>query len=195
MSKWIVIQWATFLVASAGLLWISRRPLASRGSHGFYRFFAWEAIVGLTVLNLPVWFRSPFSPAQLASWLLLTGSALLVLHALRLFHTVGHAGGRSARAARDEPEGANYAFENTSQLVRVGAYRFIRHPMYASLLYGAWGVYLKRPGSPVCFALVVAASVLLWLTALADEAECVRAFGADYERYMSGTKRFVPFLL
>ena len=48
-----------------------------------------------------------------------------------------------AGSAWDMPE--NLAFENTVKLVEVGLYRFIRHPMYASLLLLAWGAFLKHP--------------------------------------------------
>ena len=29
------------LTGTAGLLWLSRKPLRNPGSHGFYRFFWW----------------------------------------------------------------------------------------------------------------------------------------------------------
>ncbi len=195
MSSWPAVQATLFVLATGVLLYLSRRPLLAPGSHGFYRFFAWEAIVALVVLNLPVWFRHPLAPAQLASWLLLVGSIYPVVAALRLFRAVGHARAPATpvpAGAREDP--ANYAFENTSQLVQVGIYRFIRHPMYASLLYLAWGVYLKRPASLAGIALALAASIFLWLTALADEEECTRVFGSEYTVYMSRTRRFVPYL-
>ncbi len=193
MPLWI-IQATLFALASAALLWLSRRPLRAPGSHGFFRFFAWEAIVGLTVLNLPVWFSHPFSPPQLASWLLLVGAIYPLVAAVRLLRAVGHAHAPVGVGAGARAEAGNYEFENTAHLVRVGIYRFIRHPMYASLLYLAWGIYLKRPGSLAGIALVGAASLFLWLTALADEAECTRVFGSEYTAYMAGTRRFVPYL-
>jgi protein-S-isoprenylcysteine O-methyltransferase Ste14 len=42
--------------------------------------------------------------------------------------------------------------------------------------------------------LALAATFLLIATARADEAECLRFFGAAYQDYMTHTKRFVPFL-
>ncbi len=195
MPVWLAVRATLFVVASAILVYLSRKPLLAPGFHGFYRFFAWEAIVGLVVLNLPVWFRHPLSPTQLASWVLLVGSIYPVVAALRLLRAVGHARVTVPVAAGTRGDPANYAFENTSQLVRVGIYRFIRHPMYASLLYLAWGVYLKRPASIAGIALLAAASIFLWLTALADEEECARVFGSEYTAYMAGTRRFIPFLL
>jgi hypothetical protein len=194
MGHWPAVQATVFLAGSAPLVWVSRRPLRAPGSHGFYRFFAWEAILALCALNLPVWFRHPFSLAQLASWLLLTGSAFLVLHAARLFQRVGRPGTRPRPADPGDAAAANYEFENTSRLVQVGAYRFIRHPMYASLLYLGWGVYLKQPGSWLGQGLALATSLCLWLTARADERESLRVFGSEYVEYMQRTRRFVPFV-
>jgi protein-S-isoprenylcysteine O-methyltransferase Ste14 len=55
-------------------------------------------------------------------------------------------------------------------------------------------VYVKDP-SWVGFLLAAAATSLLVMTAKADEKECVRFFGREYEEYMTRTKMFVPFLL
>ncbi len=202
MLSWLNVQATLFVAASAALVAVSRKPLRHPRSHGFYRFFAWEAITALVALNLPVWFRAPFSLPQLASWVLLVGSAYLVLHAVTVFRAVGRAevpgpaaspGG--ARRSSGDAHDANYAFENTSRLVRVGPYRFIRHPMYASLLYLAWGVYLKDPASRLGAGLALVASLLLWLTAHADEEECKRVFGPEYERYVDATRRFIPYIV
>jgi protein-S-isoprenylcysteine O-methyltransferase Ste14 len=42
--------------------------------------------------------------------------------------------------------------------------------------------------------LALLATLFLFLTAKADEAECARFFGSSYQAYMQTTKRFVPFL-
>lgn len=47
-----------FLLASMGITWLSRRSLGETRSHGFYRFFAFEALAGLVLLNTPRWFSS-----------------------------------------------------------------------------------------------------------------------------------------
>ena len=190
-----MLQAALFVAGSAALVYVSRKPLLAPGAHGFYRFFAWEAILALILWNLPVWFHDPFRPVQLASWVLLVLSIYPVVAGVRLLRGVGRAGARPSVPGTDRIADANYAFENTSQLVRVGIYRFIRHPLYASLLYLAWGVYLKRPASLPGLGLVVAASACLWLTARADEEECKRVFGSDYADYMRQTRMFVPYVI
>ncbi len=45
-----------FVVLSLVLVFISRSSLRAPRSHGFYRFFAWEFILALFLLNANVWF-------------------------------------------------------------------------------------------------------------------------------------------
>jgi protein-S-isoprenylcysteine O-methyltransferase Ste14 len=84
-------------------------------------------------------------------------------------------------------------FEKTTTLVTVGAYRYIRHPLYSSLLSLTWGVFFKSPfwlGG----ILALLASCFLVATAKMEESENIRFFGAPYQAYMKQTKMFVPFL-
>src|SRR5574341_326348 len=81
-----MIQWLIFALASLLLTMISWKPLRNPQSHGFYRFFAWEAILGLVVLNAPIWFHDPFSWNQIISWILLVASLvplILGIYSLR----------------------------------------------------------------------------------------------------------------
>lgn len=175
-----------FLLGTACFAWISRHALRKPLSHGFYRFWAWECMLALALLNFPMWTHHPFAPQQIVSWSLLLISLLLALHAVRLLRTVGH-----PSQTRRDPE--LLSFERTSTLVTTGAYRYIRHPMYASLLFLAWGIFLKEVSFP-SIVLVGGASIALFFTALRDEAECQQQFGADYAEYLKTRKRFVPFL-
>jgi len=175
-----------FAAVSGFLLYVSRKSLFLPRSHGFWRFFAWESILALLLLNLPRWFDNPFGPLQIVSWLLLLASILLVVDGVRLLKRTGKPGGRSGG---DEL----LAFEKTSTLVTSGVYRYIRHPLYASLLTLAWGAFLKDPTLPGA-VLAGCASLFLYLTALRDEEECLAYFGDAYRAYMLVTKRFVPFL-
>jgi protein-S-isoprenylcysteine O-methyltransferase Ste14 len=173
-----MIRLIVFAVGSAGIILLSWSSLRNPRSHGFYRTFAFEAILVLFVLNVRHWFREPFSAFQIISWLLLLGSLFLVVHGFHLLRVVGR------------PEGK---IEDTTTLVRVGAYKYIRHPLYASLLLLAWGIFFKDP-SWLGGALAAAASLTLWATARVEEAENLARFGASYAAYMETTKRFIPFL-
>lgn len=177
---------SVFFAGTAFFLWVSRRSLAKPLSHGFYRFFAWECILALVLVNFPMWELNPFAPHQLVSWSLLFISPALAIHSVRLLRSQG-------QPRDDQREAELLAFEKTSALVTTGAYRYIRHPMYAALLFLAWGAFLKNI-SWQSTALMVGATIALLLTALRDEAECGKHFGATYLEYMKTTKRFVPFV-
>jgi protein-S-isoprenylcysteine O-methyltransferase Ste14 len=84
--------------------------------------------------------------------------------------------------------------EKTTVLVTVGIYRYIRHPLYASVLFLAWGTTLKSV-TWLSVILAATATALILVTAKVEEAEDVRLFGQSYTRYMKKTKMFFPFLL
>ena len=176
-----------FFVLSAALIYLSRASLRAPRSHGFYRFFAAEFTVALVLLNLDRWFQEPFSSHQIASWLLLAVSIALVVHGAYLLKVVGKPDSRRS----DEVPLAG--IEKTTSLVAVGAYKYIRHPIYSSGFYGIWGVFFKDPSwLGIFFAL---AAITFWVvTAKIEEAECIRYFGPPYRDYMKRTKMFVPFL-
>ena len=71
-------QWLAFALGSVALIGISWRVLRRPQSHGFYRFFAWEVMLALLVLNAPVWFEDRFALHQKLSWLLLFTSLLVL---------------------------------------------------------------------------------------------------------------------
>ena len=179
-------QLLVFAIVSAFFIYVSRKSLFRPRSHGFYRFFAWESILALALLNAPHWQENPFSPYQLISWLLLFISIFLVIHGVRLLKAIG-------KPNENRPDAELLEFEKTTYLVTVGAYKYIRHPLYSSLLFLAWGAFLKDLSLPGLF-LALTASFFLLLTAKSDESECLKHFGSGYQTYMLKTKMFIPFL-
>lgn len=174
----LTVKTAIFVSGSALIAYFSRHCLTDTRSHGFYRFFAFEAILALILINIGYWFDAPFSPVQIVSWIVLSASFFLAVHGLYLL------------VARGRPAGW---FENTTTLVKNGAYKWIRHPLYSSLFWLAWGVALKDI-SCVSLALAFTASVFLFEAARTEERENLEKFGAEYAKYMRLTKMFVPFV-
>src|SRR5574341_70309 len=173
-----MLQGLVFVAASIPIVVLSWPSLRDPHSHGFYRFFAFEAILALGVLNAPRWIDNPLSARQIASWLLLTLSLILAVHGFYLLRRIG------------QPDGP---LENTTILVRRGAYRLIRHPLYASLLLLAWGALLKDI-SVSAGTLALIASVALFLTARTEEAEMLVRFGDAYAAYVRSTRMFIPYI-
>lgn len=181
-------KFLAFLVPTFLLLYISRASLRVPRSHGFYRFFAWELILAVILLNLEKWFVDPLSWHQIISW------SLLILSLIPLSFGVPTLIKQGKSTARRSGEPQLLAFEKTSALVTNGIYGYIRHPLYSSLLLLVWGVFFKAPhgwGIP----LTLGATLFLVLTAKADEAECIRFFGSRYQDYMKGTKMFIPYMI
>lgn len=173
-----MLEIAIFAAVSAGIAYLSWPSLQDRQSHGFYRFFAFESLLILIPLNAGHWFSDPFALRQILSWALLVGSLFLAVHGFRLLRMVG------------QPEGQ---IEDTTRLVTVGAYRYIRHPLYSSLLLLGWGTFFKAP-SLAGLLLAGIVTVSLVATARVEEAENRQKFGEAYAKYMKTTKRFIPFL-
>jgi len=185
-----VTRLLAFAALSAALAWLSRGPLRAPRSHGFPRFFAWECMLALLLINVRgtrAWFAEPLALHQLASWALLFGSLVpaLVGGYQLLFH-----GKPSAERPADP---SLFSFEKTTRLVTTGVYRYVRHPLYGSLLFLTWGLFFKRPSWPGV-ALSLAASVLLTATAKREEGENIAYFGDAYRAYQKVSRMFIPLV-
>ncbi len=165
-----------FVLTSAGIFLFSLPSLRNPKSHGFFRFFAFEIILVLLLANIRYWVDDPFSGRQIVSWVLLLCSLFLAVYGFYLLKIIGR------------PQGD---FENTTQLVIVGAYKHIRHPLYSSLLLLTWGICLKNLDL-FSVLLCLVASVFLYATARAEERENLARFGASYEAYRQSTRLFIP---
>ena len=84
-------------------------------------------------------------------------------------------------------------FENTTKLVKTGLYRYIRHPMYGSLLLLGLGMFLKSI-SWQSFIIMMIIIVALFITCKVEEREMLKKFGDEYKAYISKTKMFIPYL-
>ncbi|MFC1484638.1 methyltransferase family protein [Candidatus Neomarinimicrobiota bacterium] len=182
----MIVKVIIFAAATVGIIYLSRGSLLNPRSHGFYRFWAWEVLLMLLMLNVDDWFQDPFSVHQIISWCLLTVCIYPVVHGTILLRRVG-------KPDQERDDVPMVGIEKTTILVTEGIYRHIRHPLYSSLFLLGWGIFFKDP-SWLGGGLAAAATVLLVVTAKIEEGENVRYFGPAYEEYMQRTKMFVPFL-
>lgn len=148
--------------------------------HGIARFFSFESIFILVLINSYVWFKNPFSIFQVISWILLILSIYIAIAGFMLLSNLG------------KPQGGN--FENTSVIVKVGLYKYIRHPLYLSLFLVGTGAMLKNP-ELLQLLLGTINLIAIWFTARMEENEMIAKFGNDYRNYMRETKMFIPFIL
>jgi protein-S-isoprenylcysteine O-methyltransferase Ste14 len=185
MNAISIAQIVVFVFGSAFIFYISQKSFLNFRVHGFYRFFVFEFTLVLVLLNIPYWFTNPFSLLQLISWGLLLISIYLIIQSVMLLKKIG-------TIKKREEGSANFEFENTVNLVRVGVYKYIRHPMYSSLLFLCLGALLKNiTVITILFAVLII--LFLILVAKVEERENINFFGNSYLEYMKETKMFIPY--
>jgi protein-S-isoprenylcysteine O-methyltransferase Ste14 len=168
-----------FIAGTIFFAWLTWwASLKDKRFHGIYRFFSFESILALVLVNARFWFIDPFRPLQMISWICLAVSILSGTQGFYLLNKFGRSKGK---------------FEETTSLVAQKAYRYIRHPMYASLILLGLGAFLKNI-SLGTIVLVFVNIFALYLTAKADEKEMLTRFGGEYAVYMKKTRMFIPFI-
>jgi len=176
-----------FLVLSIPIIALSWHTLFDIKSHGFYRFFGWEGILWLLISNYKYWFENPFNMQQVLSWLFLFFGAYLVVVGFLEMRKKG-------KAEKNREADSLYHFEKTTELVDTGIFKYIRHPLYSSLIFLTWGILLKNINVTLIIVSIVS-TIFFYLTSITDEKECIAYFGDKYSDYMKRTKRFVPFII
>jgi protein-S-isoprenylcysteine O-methyltransferase Ste14 len=93
-------------------------------------------------------------------------------------------GKRSFHVAANPTEGG---------LVTNGPYRYLRHPIYAAILYFIWAGILSHL-STLTFSIGLTATFGLFIRVLAEES-LVKQRYREYIEYAARTKRIIPFVL
>jgi len=167
-------------VIIALLIFIKFRPeLRSVTTHGFSVFFAFESLLALIFVNMCFSAVHVVSLYQIISWIFLIVSAFIAISG---FYNLKKYGKRD-----DE-------WENTTLLINWGIFRYIRHPLYSSLILLVSGILLKR----VTLLTIVLCSIciLFLITAsLVEERENFVKFGDAYTTYKRTTMRYIPFII
>ena len=153
--------------------------IRERRYHGIPRFFVFEGLLLLGLIQSDTWFDEPLASRQIISWILFIASIFYAAFGIRIYFRMGKPGTN---------------FENTSRLVTSGLYRFIRHPMYASLLFLGWGMLLKDI-NPLTINITGILSFAVYLTCKVEEKEMIARFGDEYKEYLRKTKLWIPFVI
>jgi protein-S-isoprenylcysteine O-methyltransferase Ste14 len=172
------IQFILFILISILIGYLSRDSLRLRHSHSLTRFLALESILALTILSIPVWLVDPLSYLQILSWTLLLSALILAVYGYRLLILVG------------KPE---MKLEGNNQLAVEGFYKYIRHPLYTSLILFSMGLFLKA-ATLANTVLLLSGMLFLYLSARDEEMENLDRFGVEYAEYLDTSKMFVPFV-
>jgi protein-S-isoprenylcysteine O-methyltransferase Ste14 len=153
--------------------------IRERRYHGIPRFFVFEGLLLLGLFQWPAWFKDPLAIKQILSWLFLLTSIYYVIASVILYH-------------KHTRHGAN--FENSTKLVTSGLYKYIRHPMYASLLFLGWGMFLKDINT-ITIIIIALVTIAVLLTCKVEEKEMIARFGEEYRDYMKRTRMWIPWMI
>jgi protein-S-isoprenylcysteine O-methyltransferase Ste14 len=173
-------------------------------SRKFYRFFAFEFIFLLILVNFGYWLKNPFTIFRIITWIIMVSSFVLAGYGIYYLLLLG----KPQMSVDLEPnpnltKSAFYKYiryplyayrillsiETTTNLVISGIYKYIRHPLYSSLILLGAVTLIKNP-SLLATSLFSVATVFLNATARIEEKENLLKFGQDYAVYMKRSKMF-----
>lgn len=76
------------------------------------------------------------------------------------------------------------------RVIKTGAHRWVRHPLYASLTFWCAGSLLFFKS--FLFLILIALAPAIYFEAKAEEKSLIEAFGEEYENYFATTGMFFP---
>jgi len=156
-----------------------RKELFAFHRHGPYMFVAAEGLLLLFIFNGGAMFQNPLPLRQVLSWILMLTSAGVAFFGFYALKKYGQAVGD---------------WEDTTRVVHEGIFRYIRHPLYTSLMFLAGGMLLKEMSWSSVSAFVVTFGFLVAASRV-EERENLEKFGSAYRHYSHHTKRYVPFIV
>jgi protein-S-isoprenylcysteine O-methyltransferase Ste14 len=80
-----------------------------------------------------------------------------------------------------------------SKLITTGIYRYIRHPMYTSVIIMMSSILIATPNLLQSFFLI-SLIVVLWLKATREESLWLEE-SSEYDKYKESSKLFIPYIL
>ena len=78
-------------------------------------------------------------------------------------------------------------------IVTTGPYWFVRHPIYAAILFGVWAGIASHPSVPAALVAAVASGAVA--VRIACEERLVIERYPEYREYAARTKRVLPFVI
>jgi protein-S-isoprenylcysteine O-methyltransferase Ste14 len=177
----------SFCILSLPLLGLSWRTLFSLKNHGLYRWVVWECILWLAIENYQYLIVEKFDLQQLISSALMIASLVFVLSAVFMMRQKG-------RASKQRRDHTLLGFEKTTELIESGIFKHVRHPMYSSLLFLAWGILLRNIEVTLLIVALLATCSGVF-AALMEEKENIEYFGERYRHYTLKTKMFIPYVI
>jgi protein-S-isoprenylcysteine O-methyltransferase Ste14 len=176
-----------FLILSLPLLALSWRALFSLKKHGLYRLVVFECILWLAIQNYRYLIVEKFDLQQSVSSAFMITSLVFVLSAVFIMRKKG-------RVSKQRNDHTLLGFEKTTVLIESGIFKYVRHPMYSSLIFLAWGLLLRNIEVALLIVALIATCSGIF-AALMEEKENIAYFGERYRHYTLKTKMFIPYVI
>jgi protein-S-isoprenylcysteine O-methyltransferase Ste14 len=171
---WLVLSFSSKRTAR-------REPIHSRLLHLMLMAIAFSLLGRLGPSE--GWLARRILPGE--DWIVWTGAVL---------STLGCAFAVWARSTIGSNWSAIVSVRENHELIRRGPYSIVRHPIYSGLLLASLCVAIM--GGEIRQFVGVCLLFAGWLAKAATEERAMsQQFGAEYLRYASQVKRFVPFVL
>jgi protein-S-isoprenylcysteine O-methyltransferase Ste14 len=90
--------------------------------------------------------------------------------------------------------GGEYQVKNNQELVTIGIYRYIRHPIYLGVMLAYVGGQIVA-GSYLSILFLILFVYSSVVQAKKEEKLLLHYFGKQYEDYMQNTKMLIPYIL
>ncbi|MBS0247465.1 MAG: isoprenylcysteine carboxylmethyltransferase family protein [Proteobacteria bacterium] len=178
-ALWLL--WLAFWVVSARSAKTNewRESDLSRWLHGV------PILIGAAIMTFPTLLPPPFEIRQFKEF-----ETVYWLCAVIVALGLGFA--CYARVALGRNWSASVTLKREHELVVTGAYRYVRHPIYAGILFALLGSAIETAAwrGIIGFAAIVLAIIYKYKT---EERALVRKFGADYEWYRDQVPALIPF--
>jgi len=98
-----------------------------------------------------------------------------------------------SRAALGRMYSGELTIQKSHQLIKIGLYRYIRHPIYLGMLSSALGLsFLFRSWIGLVVMIPIVASLIFRIRD--EEALLHKEFGSEWEAYGKRSWRFIPYL-
>lgn len=138
----------------------------------------------LAIQNYRYLIVEEFDLQQLISSAFMITSLVFVLSAVLTMQKKG-------RVSKQRQDHTLLGFEKTTLLIESGIFKHVRHPMYSSLLFLAWGILLRHIEATLLVVALIATCSGVF-AAMIEEKENIAYFGERYRLYKLKTKMFIP---
>jgi protein-S-isoprenylcysteine O-methyltransferase Ste14 len=178
-AYWTTVAVKSILIARV----IGKDPnVVPREKTGQFMRLFWLPIIGIWISMPWLYLRHVHAVDPLREVIAVCGAVVCALALAASYHC-WHEMGTSWRIGIDPSEKTN--------LIVSGAYRYVRHPIYALSISMVWGTLAAAPSIPL-LVIAILHTTLMRIEARREEKFMLRVHGQTYQDYLDKVGRFIP---